>query len=80
MIRLTREFRFSLADPDADLDRVGNSWSGWYSSNRISPFLKLQLSVRGDVQRKTGYLCNVKLLDNVVRTYVQGDDCFGQHP
>lgn len=72
MIQLTREFRFSLADSDADLDRVANSWSGWYSSNRIRPYLKFQLTAKGEVQGDTGYLCNVKLLDSVLREYVQG--------
>lgn len=72
MIQLTREFRFSLADSDADLERVANSWSGWYSSNRIRPYLKFQLTVQGDVQSDTGYLCNVKLLDTVLRDYVNG--------
>lgn len=71
MIQLTREFRFSLANPDADLDRVANSWSGWYSSNQITPFLKFQLTARGQVRSDTGYLCNVKLLDEVLRGYVK---------
>lgn len=70
MIYLNREFRFSLADSDEDLDRISNSWSGWYSSNRIAPFLKFQLTVCGEVQEPTGYLCNVKLLDQVIRDAV----------
>lgn len=71
MIRLTREFRFSLAHSGSDLNRIGNSWSGWYSSNRIAPYLKFQLTVSGSIQKPTGYLCNVKLLDGVIREFVE---------
>ena len=71
MINLTREFRFCLADPDADLARVGNSWTGAYTSNLVRPFLKLRLTVSGEIQQPTGYLCNVKVLDQMVQQFVE---------
>ncbi len=80
MIYLHREFRFSLVDSEAGLERVSNSWSGWYSSNRIAPFLKFQLTVKGEVQKPTGYLCNVKLLDQVMRDYARTVICDPERP
>jgi 6-pyruvoyltetrahydropterin/6-carboxytetrahydropterin synthase len=44
------------------------------------PYLKFQLSVLGDVQSQTGYLCNVKLLDDIVRSYVQATIASGDVP
>ena len=71
MISLTREFRFCLADPAVDLDRVGNSWTGWYTSNSVQPFLKFRLTVSGEIQQPTGYLCNVKVLDQMVQQFAE---------
>jgi 6-pyruvoyltetrahydropterin/6-carboxytetrahydropterin synthase len=69
MIQLTREIRFSLASPD-EIGPVTNSWSGWPSTNRIAPFLVLTCTVTGDPDRSTGYVCNIKLLDDLLRDIV----------
>ena len=69
MISLTREFRFCLADSDADLDRVGNTWTGWYTSNLLRPFLTFRLTAAGEIETPIGYLCNVKLLDQLMQQF-----------
>ena len=68
MIRLSREIRFSLCrsfDP-----RITNSWAGWPSTNRIVPWLKMRAVVLGAPDVQTGFLCNVKQLDDMLRQVV----------
>ncbi|TWT41667.1 6-carboxy-5,6,7,8-tetrahydropterin synthase [Phycisphaerae bacterium RAS1] len=73
MIRLTREVRFSV-DRDwagrVEFSRpVTNSWAGWPSAVGIVPFLKLRASVVGEPHPRTGYLCNIKQLDDLLRRH-----------
>src|SRR2546421_12876418 len=65
MIHLTREVRFSAAgDPAAP---VLNAWAGWPAPAGLAPYLKLQATVAGEPDPHTGYLCNIKLLDDLLR-------------
>lgn len=71
MIELTREIRFS-ADRDwlaTDVldSPVGNSWSGWPVAEGLLPLWRLHATVRGAIDPVLGYVCNVKLLDDVLR-------------
>ncbi len=70
MIQLTREVRFS-ADRDWDNEilsgPVGNAWAGWPASEVISPYLRLQATVAGEPDPGTGYLLNIKLIDDLIR-------------
>src|SRR4051812_5484437 len=71
MIHLTREVRFS-ADRDWDggealATPVGNGWAGRPPAAGLSPYLKLQATVAGEPDPVTGYLCNIKLLDDLLR-------------
>lgn len=71
MIRLTREVRFSV-DRDwaghIELSRpVTNSWAGWPSAVGLVPYLRLRATVAGEPDARTGYLCNIKQLDRLVR-------------
>jgi 6-pyruvoyltetrahydropterin/6-carboxytetrahydropterin synthase len=71
MIRLTREVRFSV-DRDwaghIEFSRpVTNSWAGWPSAVGLVPYLRLRITVSGAPDPRTGYLCNIKLLDRLVR-------------
>ena len=66
IMELTREVRFSLADGDAD-GKPLNSWAGWPASDRIAPYLVLRATVRGVVDRRIGYLCNIVTIDKAVR-------------
>lgn len=73
MIRLTREVRFSVdrdwagrVDPSAV---VANSWAGWPSAVGVVPYLRLRVTISGEPDEKTGYLCNIQRLDELVREH-----------
>ena len=68
MVRLTREVRF-LVDPQQqrplDTPRL-NKWAGWPSAAGLAPYLTLRMTVLGLPDRRTGYLCDVGQLDQVM--------------
>lgn len=71
MIRLMREVRFSV-DRDwaghVEFTRpVTNSWGGWPSAVGIVPYLRLRATVAGQPDPVTGYLCNITILDDLLR-------------
>lgn len=73
MIRLTREVRFSV-DRDwagrVEFSRpVSNSWGGWPSAVGIVPYLRLRATVAGEPDPVTGYLCNIAVLDDLLRRH-----------
>jgi 6-pyruvoyltetrahydropterin/6-carboxytetrahydropterin synthase len=73
MIRLTREVRFSV-DRDwaghIEFTRpVTNSWGGWPSSVGLVPYLRLRATIAGEPAPLTGYLCNISLLDQLLREH-----------
>ena len=71
MIRLTREVRFSVdRDWAGRLDParpVTNSWAGWPSAVGLAPYLRLRITVAGEPDERTGYLTNIKTLDELAR-------------
>jgi 6-pyruvoyltetrahydropterin/6-carboxytetrahydropterin synthase len=71
MIRLTREVRFSV-DRDwaghVESSRpVTNSYAGWPSAVGIVPYLRLRATVIGEPDPATGYLCNITIIDDLLR-------------
>lgn len=71
IIQLSREIRFALVPPDAPIPRKPvNSWGGWPSSNRLAPQLKLIAVIEGTPDPVTGYLCDITVLDRVLREIV----------
>ena len=73
MIRLTREVRFSV-DRDwagrVEFDRpITNSWGGWPSAVGLVPYLRLRATVVGEPDPVTGYLCNIAILDELLRRH-----------
>ena len=73
MIRLTREVRFSV-DRDwagrIDLERpITNSWAGWPSAVGLVPFLRLRATLAGRPDERTGFLCNIKRIDALLREH-----------
>ncbi len=69
MIDLTREVRFFLEESDADA--VSNSWSAWpMLCDRLAPFLIFRCTLRGEISPETDYLCNVKDVDRILRTFI----------
>ena len=80
MIWLSRETRFALIPPAAVdsglLKNSGpfkNSWAGWPASDLIAPQLRLQLIVAGTPDPRTGYLCNIKVIDDMFRNIIVND-------
>ncbi len=73
MIHLTREVRFSVdRDWAGRIDAskpVHNSWAGWPSAVGLIPYLRVRLTVCGQPHPLTGYLCNIKLLDDLLRQH-----------
>jgi 6-pyruvoyltetrahydropterin/6-carboxytetrahydropterin synthase len=71
MIKLSREIRFALVRPEQRPSRVGsNTWSGWPSSTLLIPHLSLRCVLRGEPDPVTGYLCNIKLIDDLLQSIV----------
>jgi 6-pyruvoyltetrahydropterin/6-carboxytetrahydropterin synthase len=64
--QLNREFRFFWRGGDLPA-KSANSWGGWNSSLQIGIPLALQVTVEGPVERPSGYICNIKLLDDTLR-------------
>lgn len=72
-LRLSREIRFALAPSSTTEEGIPrNSWAGWPSTNRVVPHLVLQCVVEGEPDPKTGFLCNVKAIDGLLRSIVTG--------
>ena len=71
MIRLSRETRFALVPPDQIGDSESkNSWAGWPSTGLVVPQLTLQMIVSGVPDSQTGYLCNIKVIDDLFRQII----------
>lgn len=70
MIRLSREIRCALT---ADVSDVRNSWAGWPISHQATPHLAVRCVVCGTPDPQTGYLCDIKELDRLLRTIVVGE-------
>ncbi len=73
MIHLTREVRFSV-DRDwaghIEFSRpITNSWGGWPSAVGVVPYLRLRATLAGRPDPVTGYLCNIKLIDELLRAH-----------
>lgn len=75
MIQLSREIRFALVSseelkPQIEIKDAKNSWASWPASNRIVPHLVLSAEVTGSPDPVTGYLCNVAVIDQTLRSFV----------
>src|SRR3954451_1087163 len=75
MFRLTREVRFAIndareGDEQSLADRPTNSFAGFPSLTQIAPYLRLQITLEGDLHPRTQYLRNIKDIDDVVRREV----------
>ena len=71
MIQLSREIRFALLPSDRTYpSQTSNSWAGWPATNLAVAQLKLRAVIQGEPDPVTGYVCNVKLLDRLLREVV----------
>ena len=67
-MRLIRELRCS---PDADpAQSVANTWAGPFDPSRCATHWTLRVGVDGPVDSQTGYLCDIKRLDDALRRHV----------
>jgi len=74
MIWLSRETRFALVPPaEVDSGQFKNGWAGWPATDLIAPQLRLQLVVAGTPDARTGYLCNIKAIDDMLRDIIVND-------
>ncbi len=69
MIRLTREVRAAIGQSQRD-EHVRNAWAGWPTAIDFSPFIVARVTVAGQPHPLTGYLCDIKTLDDLVRSQV----------
>lgn len=73
MLRLTREVRFSVdrdwAGHIAFSRPITNSWGGWPSAVGLVPYLRLRATVSGTPEPRTGYLCNITRIDDLLRRH-----------
>lgn len=71
MIHLTREVRFAAGrfpDDGSAFDcPILNAWNGWPFASALAPYLKLQATVAGEPDPRTGFLCNIKVIDDLLR-------------
>jgi 6-pyruvoyltetrahydropterin/6-carboxytetrahydropterin synthase len=72
MFRLTREVRFAVnALADDQLQRApSNSYAGFPSLNGIGAYLSLQVTLSGPLDPSSGYLRNIKQIDQAVREVI----------
>ena len=71
MIQLSREIRFALLPRDMAYPATAtNSWSGWPTTNLAVPHLNLRAVIAGEPDPVTGYVCNIKILDRLLREVV----------
>jgi 6-pyruvoyltetrahydropterin/6-carboxytetrahydropterin synthase len=68
-VRLMREIRFALTHEDSPPRIAMNSWAGSPATCELVPYVVLRAVVSGSVQAKTGYVCNIKAIDRLLRTY-----------
>ena len=67
-MKLTRELRVQLTDSAESYTRKStNSWSGWPESELIVPMVVVRATLDGPVDRQTGYVCDVKVVDRALR-------------
>lgn len=66
MVGLTREVRLSLGAAEPQGGR--NGWAGWPAPTRTAPFFCVRVQVVGQPDPQTGYLCDIRDLDAIIRT------------
>lgn len=65
-MQLTREIRFCLL-PDGAAAAGMNSWLGVPAGDAVAPHLAVRVTLSGRVDARTGYLCDITLVDQRVR-------------
>jgi 6-pyruvoyltetrahydropterin/6-carboxytetrahydropterin synthase len=73
MIQLTREVRLTLdpLDGGTGVSAHANSWSGFGASERMAPFHCWRVTLEGTPHPVSGYLCDIKVIDDIVLAAVK---------
>lgn len=75
MIELTREVRLSLeegAEKEGRPEGGANTWAGWPAARTLSPYLVVRGTFRGEPDPRTGYLVDIRRIDEALRGAVLG--------
>ena len=69
MFRLTREVRFAINETRDDQESrpPTNSYAGYPSLTGFGQYFRVQVTIQGELDPKTGYLRNIKDIDRRVR-------------
>lgn len=67
MVRLTREVRFGIDLAAGNISDGGNGFAGRPTLTGLGAFLLLRVTVEGEPNAESGYLLNIKEIDDVVR-------------
>ena len=70
-MKLSREVRFTVTDQFDS--KISNSWSGWPSTNLVVPRLTVITIVEGEPEPQSGYICNIKIIDDLVRDVIANE-------
>ncbi len=77
-MRLSREVRF-FADGGMVRADVSNSWSGTTAGGGVGAFRRVVADVEGAIDPRTGFLCNIAELDNLLLQRVIPHCAQGEH-
>lgn len=71
-MRLMREYRFCLprSSPSEKSCTNGNSWAGTREDDPVVGFLRARAAVDGSVDARSGFVCDVRRLDELIREHV----------
>jgi 6-pyruvoyltetrahydropterin/6-carboxytetrahydropterin synthase len=69
MFQLTRETRFAVNPGEKITGKPTNSYAGFPTLNGFGHYFALRLTLGGDLHPDTGYLRNIKEIDDVVRRH-----------
>jgi 6-pyruvoyltetrahydropterin/6-carboxytetrahydropterin synthase len=71
VIHLTREVRLALTSATGEraptIAEAQNSWAGGPAADGLGPFLHLRLTIEGHPEPATGYICDIKDIDRILR-------------
>jgi 6-pyruvoyltetrahydropterin/6-carboxytetrahydropterin synthase len=83
MVRLTREVRLSIEDDGDNVvgpGRGANTWAGWPAARTLSPYVVIRGTFRGEPDPQTGYLVDIRLVDQALRGAVLGTRPLADRP
>jgi len=68
-MRLIRDYRFYFDSPCSE--KRLNTWAGTTTAPPTSAFWVIRAAIEGKINPLTGYLCDIKTIDEIIRSHVQ---------